>query len=87
MTAAQFKAVIAAGGNAFFDHAVPEAAIALKQGFGRLIRQESDKGLFVLGDPRVNTRRYGKLFLNSLPEMEWLESSEQAVNYLENLHE
>ena len=87
MTAAQFKAVIAAGGNAFFDHAVPEAAIALKQGFGRLIRQESDKGLFVLGDPRVNTRSYGKLFLNSLPEMEWLESSEQAVNYLEHLHE
>ena len=87
MTAAQFKAVIAAGGNAFFDHAVPEAAIALKQGFGRLIRQESDKGLFVLGDHRVNSRSYGKLFLNSLPEMEWLESSAQAVNYLENLHE
>jgi len=87
MTAAQFKAVIADGGNAFFDHAIPEAAIALKQGFGRLIRQEADKGLFVLGDTRVKTRGYGKLFLQSLPDMEWLDSAEEAINYLENLNE
>jgi ATP-dependent DNA helicase DinG len=85
MTAAQLRAITAGGGNAFLEHAVPEAAIALKQGFGRLIRQESDRGLFILGDSRMRTRTYGKLFVDSLPAMEWLECQEQAVDYLEIL--
>ena len=85
MTAAQLQAITAGGGNAFLEHAVPEAAIALKQGFGRLIRQETDRGLFVLGDSRMRTRTYGKLFVESLPAMEWLERREQAIDYLEIL--
>ncbi|MFT6318136.1 MAG: ATP-dependent DNA helicase DinG [Candidatus Pseudothioglobus sp.] len=86
MTAAQLKLIGAAGGNPFIDHAVPEAVIALKQGFGRLIRQESDRGLFVLGDTRLVTRAYGKLFINSLPEMEWLQSREAVTLYLDDLN-
>ncbi len=57
------------GGNAFMEIQVPDAAIALKQGAGRLIRSETDRGLLVICDPRVRTKRYGKRFLDSLPPM------------------
>ncbi len=56
------------GGNPFFDHQVPEAVIKLKQGFGRLIRSRTDRGIVAILDPRVLTKPYGKTFLNSLPE-------------------
>ena len=56
-----------AGGNAFTELQIPQAVITLKQGFGRLIRSLSDRGLLVLLDPRVRTARYGKIFLDSLP--------------------
>ena len=52
------------------DYQLPEAAIKLKQGFGRLIRSKSDTGQVVILDPRVRSKRYGKLFLDSLPECE-----------------
>ena len=57
------------GGLPFFDIQVPNAVISLKQGAGRLIRSETDKGVLVICDPRITTKSYGKLFLNSLPEM------------------
>jgi ATP-dependent DNA helicase DinG len=47
---------------------VPEAVIKLKQGFGRLIRSQSDTGQVVILDPRVRTKRYGRIFVESLPE-------------------
>jgi ATP-dependent DNA helicase DinG len=65
---ARLEAIEAAGGNAFMDYQVPLAVIKLKQGFGRLIRTKSDRGMVVLFDPRVLTKRYGKLFLDALPE-------------------
>ena len=49
------------------EYSVPEAIIKLKQGFGRLIRSKSDKGIVVILDSRVKTKRYGKLFLEALP--------------------
>jgi len=64
---ARTDAITAAGGNAFSDLQIPQAVITLKQGFGRLIRSLSDRGLLVLLDPRVRTARYGKVFLDSLP--------------------
>ncbi len=64
---ARTDAVAAAGGNAFNDLQVPQAVIALKQGFGRLIRSLSDRGVLMLLDPRVRTTRYGATFLDSLP--------------------
>ncbi len=57
------------GGNPFMDIQIPEAVIALKQGAGRLIRSESDRGVLVLCDPRLVSRGYGRLFLASLPGM------------------
>lgn len=57
------------GGNAFRDRQLPQAVVALKQGVGRLIRTASDRGVLVLCDPRLRTRNYGRVFLESLPPM------------------
>ena len=65
---ARLDAIKRAGGNPFMDYQVPEAIIKLKQGFGRLIRSRSDRGVVVILDSRVKTKRYGKLFLDALPE-------------------
>ncbi|MGD9583359.1 MAG: ATP-dependent DNA helicase [Lysobacterales bacterium] len=57
------------GGNPFGELQIPAAAIALKQGVGRLIRDVADRGVLVLGDPRLTQMAYGKIFLNSLPPL------------------
>ncbi|MBI5085187.1 MAG: ATP-dependent DNA helicase [Acidobacteria bacterium] len=64
---ARVRAVKAAGGNAFYQYQVPQAAIALKQGFGRLIRSRADRGVLVLLDNRITRNRYGQVFFDSLP--------------------
>ena len=68
LTEARLEAIEANGGNAFFDYQVPQAVIKLKQGFGRLIRTQTDRGIVVLFDPRVLTKGYGRSFLDALPE-------------------
>ncbi|MBK8285930.1 MAG: ATP-dependent DNA helicase [Ahniella sp.] len=57
------------GGNPFGDIQIPNAAIAMKQGAGRLIRDAADRGVLMLGDPRLTASSYGRIFLNSLPPM------------------
>jgi ATP-dependent DNA helicase DinG len=56
------------GGNPFNDYQIPEAALALKQGFGRLIRSKTDRGVLVLLDNRITKQRYGQVFFDSLPD-------------------
>jgi ATP-dependent DNA helicase DinG len=67
ITAARIRAIDEVGGNAFMQYQVPSAVISLKQGFGRLIRSLHDRGLLVLLDNRILKKRYGRVFLNSLP--------------------
>lgn len=67
MVAAQCEAIEARGGNAFAEFMLPHASLRLKQGFGRLIRTATDRGVVVLSDPRVLTKRYGRDLLRSLP--------------------
>ena len=64
---ARLQAVRRAGGNPFRDEQLPQAVIALKQGVGRLIRTETDRGVLVLCDPRLCGKSYGRVFLESLP--------------------
>ena len=59
------------GGNPFYDYQIPQAAIALKQGFGRLIRTRSDRGVLVLLDNRITRQRYGQVFFDSLPDYDF----------------
>ncbi|MHB0956511.1 MAG: ATP-dependent DNA helicase [Pirellulaceae bacterium] len=67
---ARLEAIRDAGGNPFLDYQVPEAVIKLRQGFGRLIRTQRDHGMVVILDPRVHTKPYGRVFLDSLPDCE-----------------
>jgi ATP-dependent DNA helicase DinG len=73
---AKLEDITRRGGNAFMDLSLPEAIIRLKQGFGRLIRSKTDKGIVVLLDPRVKTKRYGKQFLDALPDVRVVEVRE-----------
>ncbi|MEZ6086743.1 MAG: helicase C-terminal domain-containing protein [Pirellulaceae bacterium] len=65
---ARLEAIRDAGGNPFVDYQLPEAVIKLRQGFGRLIRTASDTGMVVILDPRIRTKPYGRIFLDSLPD-------------------
>jgi ATP-dependent DNA helicase DinG len=65
---ARIENIRKAGGNPFYDYQIPQAAIALKQGFGRLIRSRSDRGVLVLLDNRITKQRYGQMFFDSLPD-------------------
>ncbi|KAA6184689.1 ATP-dependent DNA helicase [Thiohalocapsa marina] len=66
---ARLDALRRGGGSPFRDHQLPQAVIALKQGAGRLIRDAADRGVLVVCDPRLYSRGYGKVFLDSLPPM------------------
>jgi ATP-dependent DNA helicase DinG len=72
----------ATGKSAFREYQLPEAALALKQGVGRLIRSEEDFGAVVICDPRLTGRSYGKVFLAALPPMTVTRDREAAIDFL-----
>src|SRR6185436_14795503 len=65
---ARIEKIEADGGNAFFEFSLPEAVLKFRQGVGRLIRTKSDQGIVVVLDNRVLAKRYGQMFLNSVPK-------------------
>jgi ATP-dependent DNA helicase DinG len=67
VTAAHCEAIVERGGDAFAEYMVPHAALRLKQGFGRLIRTATDRGVIVLVDPRAVNKAYGRSLLRDLP--------------------
>ena len=70
------------GGNGFTEHQLPLAALALKQGAGRLLRDESDFGVIVLCDPRITGKNYGSVFLKCLEPMRSTESKAEVKQFL-----
>ena len=70
------------GINAFRDYQLPEAALALKQGVGRLIRSEEDRGVVMICDPRLLTRGYGRALLAILPPLKPTRDAAEAIALL-----
>ena len=66
---ARLEAIKAGGGNPFAEYQLPEAVIKFRQGFGRLIRTNSDEGMVVVLDPRIHTKPYGRQFIEALPNL------------------
>jgi ATP-dependent DNA helicase DinG len=83
VVAARMDALRSHGGNPFFDYQVPEAALALKQGFGRLIRSQSDRGVLVLLDNRITKLKYGEVFLKSLPPYRFTTDIEDVRDFFD----
>jgi ATP-dependent DNA helicase DinG len=79
---ARLAAIREQGGNPFFDEQVPQAVISLKQGVGRLIRDETDFGVVMLCDTRLVTKGYGRQFITSLPPMRRTRSLEDVQGFL-----
>lgn len=79
--AARCQRLEAEGERSFMKYLVPAAALALKQGFGRLVRTRKDRGVVAILDSRIAHRGYGKVFLRSLPEAQRCESLEQVRRF------
>jgi ATP-dependent DNA helicase DinG len=79
---ARLELVRRSGGDPFRDYQLPQAVLALRQGVGRLIRGYDDYGVVVICDPRLSSRGYGRIFLQSLPPMPVVRSVEEARAFL-----
>jgi len=84
IVAARVRALQEDGRNAFAEYQVPEAVLALKQGFGRLIRSKSDRGILAILDNRIQRMQYGKIFLESLPEYTTTRDLAEVARFMEN---
>ena len=82
---ARARQLEAVGRSPFADYMLPEASMALKQGAGRLIRRETDRGILVVADTRLRTKAYGKRLVENLPPMQRIGSSAQWQHALEQL--
>jgi ATP-dependent DNA helicase DinG len=79
--AARLEHIARAGGNPFLDYQVPQAAISLKQGAGRLIRSEADRGVLMLCDRRLVEKPYGRRILQALPPMRRTQSLDDVIAF------
>lgn len=73
------------GGNPFMELFLPQAVIALKQGAGRLIRDVNDRGVLVICDPRLRSKNYGSVFLESLPPMRQVSERSEVVAFFDDM--
>jgi ATP-dependent DNA helicase DinG len=84
--AARIEAMEKKGLNGFVHHQLPEAIINLKQGAGRLIRDENDKGVLMICDPRLISKPYGRRIWQSLPAFTRTRDLDQVLNFLHKLN-
>jgi ATP-dependent DNA helicase DinG len=80
---ARIRMLREAGGNPFYEYQIPQAAITLKQGFGRLIRSRSDRGLLALLDNRITRQRYGQVFFDSLPDYRFTMNWDEVESFFD----
>jgi len=84
IVAARVRALQEDGRNAFAEYQVPEAVLALKQGFGRLIRSKTDRGILSILDNRIQRMQYGKIFLESLPQYATTRDLAEVARFMKN---
>src|ERR1700683_537410 len=84
IVAARVRALEEDGRNAFTEYQIPEAVLALKQGFGRLIRSKTDRGILCILDNRIRRMHYGKIFLESLPEYTTTQDLSEVARFMED---
>lgn len=84
IVAARVRALMEDGRNAFAEYQVPEAVLALKQGFGRLIRSKTDRGILSILDNRIRRMQYGKIFVESLPAYTITQDLAEVARFMEN---
>ncbi|MDQ2068371.1 ATP-dependent DNA helicase [Natronospira bacteriovora] len=82
---ARIEAIKERGGSPFMEWQLPHAVITLKQGVGRLIRDTADRGVMVIGDPRLLQKGYGRIFIDSLPPMAKTRDRDKVCRFLESL--
>ena len=82
---ARLNAIQQSGDNPFINYQVPRAVITLRQGAGRLIRSQADKGVLMICDSRLRTTHYGKIFLNSLPRMRKTDKLDKVCGFLNSI--
>jgi ATP-dependent DNA helicase DinG len=82
---ARLKAMQEAGQNPFMNYQVPRAVTTLRQGSGRLIRSQQDKGVLMICDARLRRTHYGKIFLNSLPPMRRTSDQSKVCGFLTSI--
>jgi ATP-dependent DNA helicase DinG len=83
IVAARVRALTEDGHNAFSEYQVPEAVLALKQGFGRLIRSKTDRGILSILDNRIQRMQYGKIFFESLPDYTTTRDITEVARFME----
>jgi ATP-dependent DNA helicase DinG len=83
IVAARVRALLDDGRNAFAEYQVPQAVLSLKQGFGRLIRARTDRGILALLDTRIRRMPYGKIFLESLPQYGTTQELAEVARFFE----
>ena len=81
LIAARIKRIQDEGGSPFREYQIPLAVLDLKQGLGRLIRSRADRGILAVLDPRLTTKRYGRIFVNSLPPYRVVRDFEAAASF------
>jgi ATP-dependent DNA helicase DinG len=84
IVAARVRVLTEDGRNAFAEYQVPEAVLALKQGFGRLIRSKTDRGILSILDNRIQRMSYGRIFLESLPDYATTRDILDVARFMEN---
>lgn len=82
LLAARLEGIRRRGGNPFVEYQLPQAVLALKQGAGRLIRDFDDFGVILIGDPRLRTKNYGRVFIASLPPSPVVSDAAVAAQFL-----